>query len=296
MKVNTIDRTSGEKAFDLFNTIFLLCAGMITLFPVLHILAGSFSDKNALVHQKVFLFPVGFQLTNYTLVLNNEIFWNCFKNTVFIVIAGTAINMVMTVFTAYPLSKTNLRGRKAYMLMVIISMIFVPPMIPTYLVVRQLGLLNTLWALIIPGAISSFNMILCMTFFRSIPEELYEAARIDGMPEFKIVWKIAVPLAMPIIVTLILFYAVGHWNAYGAALIYITKPNLRPLQAYLFNLISSYDSIGMENVPVTEIMSNVTPEGLKMASIIVATAPIVILYPFIQQYFIKGAMLGSLKD
>lgn len=291
-----VGRKPGEKAFDVFNAIFLILIGAITLFPVLHVLAGSVSDKNALIHSKVMLLPVGFQTVNYKLVLSNNLFWNCFKNTLFIVFTGTSLNILLTVLTAYPLSKMYLKGRRLFMVLVVISMIFVPPMIPSYLVVKQLKMINTLWSLIIPSAMSSFNMILCLTFFKTIPEELYEAARIDGMPEFKILWKITIPLSVPIMATLILFYAVGNWNAYAASLMYITKPNLRPLQAYLYTLISTYDTSGMQNITVLETSSDVTPEGLKMATVIVATLPIVVLYPFLQKYFIKGVMLGSLKD
>lgn len=291
-----IKKSMAEKVFDTFNMIFLTLFGFITLMPLIYVVAGSVSDKYALINMKVYLWPVGFQMENYKMVFNNQIFWNSFKNTVLIVIMGTTINMVMTVLTAYPLSKSYLQGRKYFMLMVVISMVFTAPMIPTYLVIKQLHLINTFGALVIPGALSSFNMILCMTFFRSIPEDLFEAARIDGMPEYKILWEIAVPVSLPMIMTLILFYAVGNWNSYYAAIMYISKQNLRPLQAFIYTLISQYNSAGMENLSIAEVNTDLTPEGLKMATIIVATVPIVLVYPFIQRYFISGVMIGSIKE
>jgi putative aldouronate transport system permease protein len=292
----TIKKTSAERIFDISNITLLSIAGLVTLLPIIYVLAGSLSDKYALINMKVTLWPIGLQFENYKMVLKNDVFWNSFKNTIIIVFTGTTLNMLMTVLTAYPLSKGYLKGRKYFMLMIVITMVFSAPMIPTYLVVKQLGLIDTLGALIIPGALSSFNLILCLTFFKSIPEELFEAARIDGMPEIQILWKIAIPVSLPMIVTLTMFYAVGHWNAYSAAIIYITKQTLKPLQVFLYTLISQYNSAGMDNLDSAVMNSELTPEGLKMATIMVATIPIVIVYPFIQKYFIKGAMLGSVKE
>jgi len=292
-----IRKSTGEKIFDAFNIVFMIIIGLLTLLPLVHVLAGSLSDKIPLINMEVYLWPKGFQLLNYEMVLDNQLFWISFRNTLIIVVVGTTINMIMTLLTAYPLSKSYLKGRKKFLLIVLISMIFVAPQIPTYLVVRQLGMVNTLWSLMIPNAMSSFNMILCMTYFRSIPEELFEAARIDGMPEFKILWKIAVPVSMPMVVTLIIFYSVGHWNSFYYAMLYITKQKLRPLQAYMYTLMSQFTSAGMENFSATESsIFDVTPEGLKMATIIVATVPILIIYPFLQKYFIKGVMIGSIKE
>jgi putative aldouronate transport system permease protein len=297
MSDTSIKRSFGEKVFDICNTVFLITLGILTLFPILHVLAGSFSDKIPLINMQVTIWPKGFQLLNYEMVLNNKLFWTSFKNTLIIVFVGSAINMTLTVMTAYPLSKAYLKGRKHIILMILITMIFAAPQIPSYLIVRQLKMVNTLWALMIPNALSSFNMILCMTYFRSIPEELFEAARIDGMPEWKILFQIAVPVSIPMIVTLILFYSVGHWNSFYNAMLYISKQNLRPLQAYMYTLMSQFNAAGMENFSAAETTaSDVTPEGLKMATIIVATTPIVVIYPFIQKYFIKGVMIGSIKE
>ncbi len=295
--INAIKKSGGEKAFDLLNSAVLILLAAVTLSPFLYILAASLSGKQALINMEVIFWPVDFQLDNYKMVVNNDQFWQSYKITAFVIVVSTCLQIFMTVITAYPLSKRYLPGRKYFMFMVIISMVFVAPMIPAYLVVKQLHLINTVWAMIIPGAMSSFNMILCMTYFKSIPEELFEAARVDGMPEFKVLWKIAVPVSMPMIVTIILFYAVGTWNSYYAAVIYITNPKLRPLQAYLYYIVAQFSgSSGMETTTQTELSTQLTPEGLKMATILISTLPIIMIYPFIQKYFIKGVMIGSLKE
>jgi len=291
-----IKQTLGERLFDIFNYILLLLVSSLILIPLLHVLAGSLSETNALIHSKVTLWPVGFNLDNYILVFKNTIFWKSFLVTVFITAVGTTINMLLTIFTGYPLSKTFLRGRKKFMLFIIFTMIFTAPMIPSYLLVKELGMMNSLWALIIPGALAAFNLILCITFFRGLPEELFEAARVDGMNEYRIVAQIAFPLSMPIIVTLALFYSVSHWNNYYSALLYITDPELRPLQLYLYNLLAQFDTSDTMSQMNSMVSYDISPQGLQNATIIVATIPIVIIYPFIQKHFIKGAMIGSLKE
>lgn len=293
MKIKT---SFGEKCFDIANTAFLLLACLLVILPLMHVVAGSLSETNALIHSQVKLWPVGFNLDNYILVFKNTTFWRSFGVTLFVVVVGTLINMVLTVLTAYPLSKPYLKGRRPFMLYIIFTMIFQAPMIPTYLLVKALDMLNTIWALIIPGALSAFNLILCITFFRSLPEELFEAARVDGMSEYRIVWRITMPLSLPIVVTLLLFYAVAHWNNYYSALLYITDAKLRPLQMYLYMLLAQYDTSDARSFMSTITTWDVSPQGLQMATIIVATVPILLIYPFVQKHFIKGAMLGSLKE
>lgn len=289
-----IKTTFGEKAFDVFNVLLLLILCSIVMIPLLHVAASSFSSKNALIHSQVKLWPVGFNLDSYAVVFQNELFWRSFFISVTIVILGTLLNMMLTLITGYPLSKTWLRGRKFVILYIVFTMIFQAPVIPTYLVVKSLGLINTIGALIIPVALSAFNLLLCITFFRSLPEELFEAAKVDGMSEFGIVWKIAVPLSMPINVTLLLFYAVGHWNNYFTAMLYITKLELRPLQVYLYSLVSQAN-VNDTMASANEVTMNVMPQSIQMATIVVATIPILLIYPFVQKHFIKGATLGSVK-
>ena len=291
-----IKKSTPERIFDVFNITFLLLMSSLVVIPVLHVIAGAFSSTNALIHSKVFIWPVDFNLDNFTLVMQNQTFWKAFRVSLFIVFVGTAINMVLTMLTSYPLSKRYLMGRHYFILMIVFTMIFQAPMIPNYLLINDLGLINSLWALIIPGALNAFNLILCVTFFRSLPEELFEAARVDGMSEYKILWKIVLPLSMPIVVTLLLFYAVQHWNSYFGALIYITNRDLYPLQLYMYNLLTEANALDNFRGMSVAINWDTSPQGLQMATIVVATAPIVMIYPFIQKHFIKGAMLGSLKE
>lgn len=290
-----IRKSPAEKTFEIANILFLLVMCAVMLIPILHVVAGSLSSKNALTHSQVGIWPVQWTVENYKVVFTNTTFWRAFGVSVFLVVAGTIINILMTVITAYPLAKTGLKGRRAVMLFIIFIMIFSAPLIPSFLVVKALGLLNTIWALIIPGALSAFNMILCLTFFRSLPEELFEAARVDGMNEYRILFRIAIPLSVPILVTLLLFYAVGHWNSYYSAMLYISNAALRPLQLYLYSIVAQASMADLSG-SAEDVMMDLSPQGLQMATIIVATVPIVLIYPFIQKHFIKGALIGSLKE
>lgn len=291
-----IRRSTGEIVFDTFNYLLLAVFCLAIAIPLLYVVAGSLSSNEAITHSEVKLWPVGFNLENYKFVIQNSVFWQSFGVTVVIVLVGTAINMVMTLLTSYPLSKTWLGGRKYILLFIIFTMIFQAPMVPMYLMIKELNMLNSIWALIVPSALSAFNMMLCITFIRSIPEELFEAARVDGMSEFRILWRIVTPLSMPINVTLILFYAVGHWNNYLGPLLYITDREKQPLQLYLYKLISQFDMDSAGGQSVTELSMAITPQGLQMATIVVATIPIIVIYPFLQKHFIKGALLGSVKE
>jgi len=293
-----IKLSSAERSFDIVNILLLLLACVAVIIPILHVAAGSLSSTNALIHTRVKLWPVEWNLDNYKLVINNGIFWHAFRNTLIIVLLGTAVNMLMTIFTAYPLSRRGFRGRSFFLLAILFTIIFQAPTVPVYLIVKSLGLINTLGALIIPAALSAFNLLICMTFFRSLPEEMFEAARVDGMGEMNILWKIAVPLSVPIMVTLILFYAVGHWNSYYSALLYITKPEWKPLQLYLYAMIAQFNMNETEGAAaaIAERTADISPQGLQMATVIVATVPILLVYPFIQKHFVKGALLGSIKE
>lgn len=290
-----IRRSIGEKLFDAANLVLLALVCITVIIPIVHVVASSLSSTNALIHAKVGLWPVELNFDNYEAVMQNNTFWRSFGISIFVVTAGTLLNMLMTVFMAYPLSKTYLRGRNAVLMYVVFTMIFYPPMIPVYLVVKDLGLINTVWAMIVPVALSQFNLLICLTFFRSLPEELFEAARVDGMSEFRMVTRIAVPLSKPIMVTLGLFYAVFHWNSYSTSLLYITKASLKPLQLYLYSIVAKSEMNDML-ATVAESSSKLNPQGLQMATIMVATIPIVIVYPFIQKHFIKGALIGSIKE
>lgn len=287
--------TVGERSFDAVNLLVLLAACASVLIPFIYILASSLSAPAALIRGEVTFWPIGFNLDNYKTVMTNPVFWRSFGVTLFIVAVGTAVNMGMTVITGYPLSKQGLKGKHVVLMIIVFTMIFQAPLIPTYLIVKTFGLLNTVWAMIVPAALSAFNLLICITFFRSLPEELFEAARVDGMNEYRILLRIAVPLSKPIMFTLMLFYAVAHWNNYYSALLFINDADLRPLQLYLFNLIAQFNmNETLSNV--VEQQATLSPQGLQMATILVATVPILLVYPFIQKHFIKGALIGSIKE
>jgi putative aldouronate transport system permease protein len=288
-----IRKSLGEHAFDGFNIIFLLLLSAIVIFPLLHIVAGSLSSANLADLSKVTIWPSGFTLSNYEKVISNPIYLRSFGVTLIVVVCGTLLNLAMTIFTAYPLTRTYLKGRKFVLMFIVFTMIFQAPLIPTYLVVKALGLLDTLWALMIPSAIGAFNLFLCITFFRSVPEDLIDAAKVDGVSEYGIVWRIMLPLSLPIIVTLLLFYSVGHWNNYFTALLYITNLKLRTLQMYLYALISQGSSQD-SSAPPTDMV--VSPQSIQMATVVISTIPIMLVYPFLQKHFIKGALLGSVKE
>lgn len=281
-----------RRAFDAVNFAFLTLCGLVMLLPFLHIVASSFSSGHALITGQVNLLPVEFNLENYKAVLNNRPIWKSVGVTVMVTVTGTALNLLFTALMAYGLSKSDLRGRKAIMLMILFSMIFQAPIVPTYLLVKALGMLNTVWSLLIPGLISAFNLIIMISFFRAFPEGLVESAKIDGCGEYRTFWRIVLPLSMPSLATIGLFYAVSHWNSYMAALMYVRNPNLQPLQILLRRLIIESDAEQMLRSAVVTIQSL---EGIKAASILVATVPILIVYPLIQKHFVKGSMLGSVK-
>ncbi|MBD2843587.1 carbohydrate ABC transporter permease [Paenibacillus sp. IB182496] len=265
------------------------------ILPFVHLLASSFSSREALIHNLVTFWPVDWTTDNYQLVWRNQVFWNAFRISVLVTVVGTLINMYLTLLTAYPLSRRILKGKKAVLLGIVFTMIFSAPLIPSYLVIKSAGLMNTLWAIMLPNAIAAFNLILCISFFRGLPEELAEAAKVDGMSDYRILWRIFMPLSMPIVMTLTLFYAVGHWNNYMGPLFFITDPAIKPLQLYLFSLLSQFNTQdSLLNMP--ESISNYSPLGIQMATVGVATLPVMLIYPFIQRHFIRGALLGSIKE
>lgn len=272
--------------------IFLLLLMSITiLYPVLHVLAVSFSNNNNVVRGEVGIIPIRPNLEAYRYMVRYNLLGSGFKNSLFILIVGTSINLLMTMMTAYPLAKKSLIGRKFFMLMITFTMMFSGGLIPNYIVIVKLGLVDSLWSLILPGCVSAYNMIIMKNFFEALPAELNEAARIDGMSEMKILFRIVVPLSLPSLCTIGLFYGVGHWNAYFNATIYLNSRSRWPLQVVLRNLL--------ENAVTSEIdygdSATLPVEPLKMAVVVFTTAPIVILYPFIQKYFVKGALVGSIK-
>ena len=288
--------STSRKIFLVVNISLLIIISLITILPLLHVLALSFSSSTAIDQGKVSFFPVDFTLHNFSYVFQDVSILKSFGVTIFITVFGTIFNLIATASLAYPLSRSEFLGRRFILLMVLFTMIFSAPLIPTYLVVQSLGLLDTIWALIFPTAISAFNLFVMRSFFSQIPSDLIDASRIDGMGEIRILFKVVLPLSKPAMATLGIFYAVVHWNSYFHALMFIENRNLYPLQIKLREMIVD-DSF--QSDPSSELFASMlssSPEGIKMATIVVATVPIVLIYPFLQKYFIKGFMLGSLKD
>lgn len=284
---------SGRLLFNILNALFMVLLCIMTLYPFLYILAASFSSPLFISQGKVGIVPLGFTTTAYRMVFEYPMLWRSYYNTVYYTVFGTAINILLTVFAAYPLSRKSFLGRKFFSLMVFIPIIFTSGLIPSFLVVNGLGLRNTVWAMVLPMAIMSFNVIIMRTFFEEIPSALEESARIDGAAHSVILLRIILPLSLPSIATIGLFYAVGHWNSFFSALLYLRDPQKHPIQIILRNIVvMNQTEMVMQSVESDRAQIG---ETIKYATIMVATAPILAVYPFIQKYFVKGAMLGSVK-
>lgn len=287
-------QTYGEKAFQFFNYVFLASAAGTMLMPLVHLLAVSLSSPVAADSKTVFLLPVEFTLASWGHILQNKGLWTAFGVTVYITVFGTLLSMLFSVLTAFPLSRKEFLIRKPIMLGVIITMIFNAPMIPFFLTVRELGMMNSLWSLILPGLIGTFNMIIIRTFFMGIPAELDDSARMDGCTDAGILFRIYLPLSKPVLATVSLFYAVGYWNTFQRAVLFIRNPNLWPLQMKLRAYLQSPEELAAVNLFMGDYDFNTTT--LKAATILFATVPIILVYPYLQKYFVKGSMLGSLKE
>ncbi len=259
--------------------------------PFLYVVVSSFASKEEIIRRGFFLIPERWVLDAYGFLLSNDNFTNAFKNAVIITICGTAINIVLTSLMAYGLSKAWLKGRRVINFMVLFTMIFGGGLIPTYLVVKELGLLNSYWALYLVAAIAPFNLIVLRSFFQNIPGELEEAARIDGCSELGLFWRIVIPLSMPAIATFTLFYAVHNWNTYFNAILYLNKSSMWPLQVYLRQMLIESSDTGMEQ----EAGGFEFGPAVKMAAVLLTALPLLVVYPFLQKYFNKGMLLGSVK-
>ena len=272
---------------------------IIILIPLIYVVSSSFSSPEAVGNGKVFLWPVDLSLKGYEAVFTTPKVWVGFRNSVFYTAVGTTINIIVTMLAAYPLSRRDLKGRGFVMAMFTFTMLFGGGMIPTYLLVRDLGMINTVWAMLLPGAMSVYNVVIARTYIQSsIPFDLYESASLDGCTDDRSLIKIVLPLAKPIIAVLVLWYAVGHWNSYFNAMIYLRDANLLPLQIVLRNFLIVEDMNGaaISNMTMDEYMDKLYLKNLYQYSLIViASAPVMMLYPFIQKYFVSGIMLGSLK-
>lgn len=270
-------------------TIFVIIT-LLTITPILRVISVSLSSKTAILSGKVWVFPVQFTVEAYQRSFGNSNFIGSFVYTILLTAAYTGICMIMTILAAYPLSKEGLKGRKLIMTLFVLTMYFDPGTVPNYLNVKSFGLIDTVWALIIPGALSAYNLIIMRSFFIGIDRSLYESAYIDGCSEFKALAKIAIPLAVPAIATLSLFYAVSRWNGISDVLYYINKSGLYTVQMMLKQMIDSV-KISLQEGTNTQLVA----DNIKAASIVISMTPMLIAYPFIQRYFTKGIMLGAVK-
>lgn len=291
-----MNQSTGDNVFSVINSILCLVVLCIVLLPLVYVLSSSFSSGEAVMAGKVYLIPVDLSIEGYKLVFANKDIVIGFRNTIFYTIIGTTINILFTILLAYPLSRKKLPGRNAIMFLVVFTMYFNGGLIPTYLVVEKLQMVDTVWAMIIPAAISTFNMIIMRTYFQnSIPEELGESAFLDGCNNVRFLVLIVLPLSAPIIAVLVLYYAVAHWNTYFNALIYLRSSELISLQLALRSvLLANQISTGGNDASGfgERAMIGVT---VKYAVIVVSSIPVAIMYPFIQKYFVKGVMVGALK-
>jgi len=285
----------GSRLFDLFNYTFLGLFGIATVLPFVYVVAGSFTSPHEFITRKIVLFPHEFSLEGYKYIFSTDVLMTSLGVTVFITIAGTAINLLFTCLMAYPLARRDLDGRRIIMLGVVFSMLFSGGMIPTFLVVKEVGLMNSFWALLLPGAISAFNLIVLKSFFQQLPEGLEEAAKIDGCNDLRILWQIVLPLSLPAIATFSLFYAVQHWNSFFQAVLYINDSYKWPIQVWLRQIVIL--SSGGLGDSATFDANYIVPPGqiIKMSVIVISTLPILCVYPFLQKHFAKGALIGSVK-
>ena len=283
-------KTKEERRFQAFWIIFFILISVVAIIPVLRVISISFSSRDAINKGEVFIFPIGFNVDAYAKALKSGTFVSSFGYSIVLMLAVTAIDMIMTILLAYPLSRKGLKGRGVVNIICIITMYLNLGTIPYYLNIKDFGMIDTVWALIIPGALSVYNMIIMRTAFASIDESLYEAARIDGCGEFKIMYSIAIPLCVPTIATLCLFYAVGRWNGIDDQLYYVQKTSLHTVQMALKQMIEAVN-VSAEESGTTQLVA----DNIKSASITLSMTPMLVVYPFIQRFFTQGIMLVAVK-
>ena len=290
-----IKKSLFDRIFSGINGLLLLMIMFICVYPMVHILAASLSEASAIAsHRGLLFWPKGFSLDSYGLVFENPYILSGYGNTIFYVVAGTLLNLVLTTMAAYALSRRQNRVRQAVMLGITFTMYFSGGLIPTYMLINDLGIANTRWVMLLPGAVSAYNLIIMRTYFAGIPTALEESAKIDGANDFTVLARIFVPLAKPVIAVMTLFYGVGHWNAWFNASLYIQNRDLLPLQVILREVLIQNSTQNM-TTSVEGFDKMMVAETVKYATIIVATLPILALYPFLQKYFVKGVMVGSIK-
>lgn len=289
-------KSRGDKAFDLVLIAVSVLIIIVIAYPLYFVVIASFSQPEAVLGGKLRFLPVGFNVDSYKMVLSERKVWVGYRNTILYTVLGTCINLVLTTLAAYPLSRKDMPFRGQLTFVASFTMLFGGGMIPVYMVVKNLGLTDSIWAMVIPNALATYNMLVMKNYFQSsIPDELQEAAAIDGCDHFRTLLRVVLPLSAPIMAVIMLFYAVGHWNAFFNAIIYLRNLELFPLQIVLRDILlqNSLEAVGGDLTGMYEKVMR--GETMKYALIIVASAPVIILYPFVQKYFVKGVMVGAIK-
>jgi len=289
-------RSLSGSFFDAVNGIFLSFLTFIAVYPLLHIVFASFSDGGLLMaHTGLLLRPLGFSLAAYDLVFRNPMILRGYGNTLFMVIIGTALNVALTAMGAYVLSRKHVYWQKSIMMMVVVTMFFQGGLIPFYLQIRALGLYNSLWALILAFAVNGYNLIIMRTYFMGIPDSLEESAKMDGAGDFTVLFRIIMPVAKPVVATMVLFYGVSRWNGYFYAMVFLRERALYPI-ALILREILVIGSMADMMTGTASTDSEMISDSIKFATAVVATVPILFVYPFLQKYFVQGVMLGSVKE
>lgn len=276
----------------IYSSLFMIM--LMTLYPFIYIISMSISEPVNVINRSVWLYPIGFSLDSYARVFANADLWRSYYNTIYYTVAGTSLNVTMTMLAAYPLSRGQFFLRKQMMIMIVITMFFQGGLIPMFILIQNLGLYDTRWAVLLPSAVGAFNIIVARSFLQSIPGELFESAKLDGANDIRILTGIVVPLSKPILAVLTLFYAVNHWNSFLPALMYLPSPQLQPLSIYLKALLIE-SSVSMTQDMEGAFEQSMATVQIKYAVIVVAILPIISVYPFLQKHFVKGVMIGSLK-
>lgn len=297
-----IKDTRADKIFLIFVYVFLAISLQIVLYPLIYIVSASISNPHLVNSGEMWLLPKGITFEGYRTLLGNSSIWRGYLNTIYYTVLGTSINLLVTLPCAYALSREDFYGRRAFTNFMLVTMFLSGGLIPSYLLIRSLGMLNTVWALVIPGAVSVYNVVVTRTFFQStIPREMEEAAIVDGCSDFRLFMQIVLPLSTPIIAVMALFYGVGHWNSFFNALIYLSDRSMYPLQMILREILILQDMSSNTVSNVTSEMANMLYSKQQLAQVIkygvmiVSSLPVIIVYPFLQKYFVKGMMVGSIK-
>ncbi len=281
--------------FNIVNYTLLAIFCLITIYPIYFVLIGSFNEGNDYMRGGIYLFPREFSLSNYSVVLQDERLYIGMKISVLRTVIGTVTSILFTAMVSYAMSRKNLIGRGPYYWMHLFTLFFNGGLIPYFLVLKNIYLINSFWVYIIPSLFSVFNMIIFNSFFREIPEELHESATVDGAGEFRIFWSMFIPLSVPVLATVALWNAVYHWNSFFDAMIFTTNKDLMPLQLFLMKMIREADVISNSQYIPPQVQKSISVQTIRMAAIMISTVPILCVYPFLQRYFVTGFMVGSLK-